>query len=127
MQADLVQYRDHSRLLVLFAPHRHDPRLVRQEAAFQGESAGMRERQLVLIVVLQDSAVPARLDAMKLRRKYHVDPDAFEAFLIGKDGTVAYRTKKFVTPKALYARIDRMPMRRDEMRRNETGKGDYPH
>ena len=121
MQADLAPYRDRYRLLVLFAPGANDPRLVRQEAAFRGESPGMRERQLLRIVVLRDSTLPGGLDAGRLRRRYHVAASAFEALLVGKDGTVAYRTMATVTPRALYVRIDRMPMRREETRRQ--GKG----
>ena len=117
MQADLDQYRDHHRLLVLFAPSAMDPRLVRQNAAFGNEAPGMRERQLLKIVVLKDSAFPAGLDAVALRRRYKVAPNAFTALLVGKDGTVAYRTNDPVTPKRLYALIEAMPMRRAEMRR----------
>ena len=121
MQADLHHYKDRNRLLVIFAPSKGDPRLVRQEAAFAREGAGMRERQLLKIVVLPKATTPKGLDAARLRRRYRVAPGAFAALLVGKDGTVAYRTSGLVTPGALYARIDAMPMRRDEMRRRGGG------
>lgn len=121
MQADLVQYHDHNRLLVLFAPSALDPRLVREQDAFRNEAKAMKERQLLQFVVLKDSTFPKGPDAERLRKKYGVVPNAFEAILIGKDGTVAYRSKSLVTPHALYARIDAMPMRKDEIRRQRKG------
>lgn len=123
MPTDLSAYRWHHRLLVLFAPSAGDLRLVRQEAAFRRESAGMRDRDLLRIVVLPPSTDPKGLDARALRRRYRVAPGAFAALLVGKDGTVAYRTRGLVTPRLLFARIDAMPMRRQEIRDKRQGKG----
>ena len=111
MPLDLGQYRWHSRLLVLFAPAADDPRLVRQDALLRREGAALRERDLLRIVVLSDDAA--------LRRRYRVAPKAFAALLIGKDGTLKARWNAPVAPRTVYALIDAMPMRRDEMRRGK--------
>lgn len=120
MLADLSLYRDTNRLLVVFAPSMSDPRLVRQVTALVGTEAGFRERDLLDIVVLPTKTTARKaLDAVAIRRKYHVGPKEFRAMLVGKDGTVAFSSKAPIQPKTLYARIDAMPMRRDEMRRRE--------
>lgn len=108
---DLDAYRWKNRLLVVFAPNSDDLRLARQDALLRREGPAMRERDLLKIVVLTDDAL--------LRRRYRVAPRAFTALLIGKDGTLKERWNAPVTPRQVYALIDAMPMRRDEMRRGK--------
>ena len=55
--------------------------------------------------------------AGSLRAHYQVKAGSFRVLLIGRDGHVAYGGPSPVTLRSLTARIDAMPMRRDEMRR----------
>ena len=120
MQADLAQYRWRHRLLVALAPSQAASE--RQTRLFAADPAGRRDRQILRIVVLPASATVegkrARLDAAALRRRYRVRTGEFRLLLVGKDGTVAYSTRRPVPLKAIFARIDAMPMRRDEMRKS---------
>ena len=52
-----------------------------------------------------------------LRTRYGVKPGQFRVLLIGKDGHVASGSSSPIRLHELTEQIDRMPMRRDEMRR----------
>ena len=83
---------------------------------------GLRERHLVLIG--HDFAIPDEVPAVPvgadewqwLRERYNMEAGATELVLIGKDGGVKERLREIDLPR-LFAAIDRMPMRRAEMRR----------
>ena len=105
------------RLLVVFSPSASDPRLVRQERAIRGETRAMRERDLVKIVVLPHAASPEGLDPIALRRRYHVRADDFRVLLIGKDGGVKRTSAVPVAMRGIFAQIDTMPMRREEVKK----------
>jgi hypothetical protein len=55
--------------------------------------------------------------AAALRERFDVAPDRFAVLLVGKDTTVKRRSDQPVEMASLYQQIDRMPMRRAEMRR----------
>ncbi|MBB6309313.1 DUF4174 domain-containing protein [Xanthobacter tagetidis] len=104
-----------ARPVVVFAPSAADPRLADQAARFAAQRAGLSERHMVVLTVT-DAADP-------LRRRLNVAADRFRVLLVGKDGHVAGRWSAPVDPDALFALIDKMPMRRDEMRRDEMRRG----
>ena len=112
MLTDLSAYRDTNRLFVVFAPSKKDARLVRQERLLRGSAKGFEERDLLKFVLLRGEFKP--------RRKYRVAANEFRVLLIGKGGTVAFSSKSPVLPKTIFARIDAMPMRREEMRRRKS-------
>lgn len=113
----LAPWRWHARLLLLFAPSAQNDRLVAQQNLLAGDAGGLRERDLVVIPIVGDHA-PAFSDpasAATLRRRFDVPQDRFAAVLIGKDGGEKDRSAQPIQPTALFAVIDRMPMRRQEM------------
>lgn len=100
-----------ARPLVLFAPAADDPRLSDQVARLAGAQAGLKERDMVVLtVVAPDDPLRTRLKAPR---------DGFLVVLVGKDGHVAERWTTPQNPGGIFALIDRMPMRRDEMRRGQ--------
>ncbi len=99
-----------SRVLLVSAPRASDPLLGRQRAAFAQMGAGARERDLVLVEAIGDHAA-----AEALRRRFDLDPAAFVALLIGKDGGVKLRSAGVLGAAQLFPTIDAMPMRRSEM------------
>ncbi len=53
-------------------------------------------------------------------KKYSIDTaDLFTFILIGKDGGEKFRSKAMVTNKKLFSIIDVMPMRREEMKKQD--------
>lgn len=111
------------RPLVLFAPNGADQRLVTLLADIEANRAAFTERAMVLILVTADgsSRVGTRplttAAAQALRETYDVAKDEFGLTLIGKDGRIKRSEYVPVKVSELFAQIDRMPMRRNEVRR----------
>jgi len=89
--ADLGALRWEKRPILVFAPSADDPRLAEQLARFEAAEAALAERRNTVIVDTEPGSA--------LRRRF--------------DGLVAVET--------LNARIDAMPMRRRELRRERPG------
>lgn len=106
----LSSYRDKNRVLLVFAPTAQDSRYKKQTELFAGKENGLKERDLVRLNVFEKPSSP-------LRKQYGVGVGDFRVVLVGKDGHTAYSTSRPVVTSDLFRRIDRMPMRRDEMRR----------
>ncbi len=107
----LAAYRWKNRVLLVFAPRTDAPALAEQRRFIEGEKAGFRERDLVVLELTDGTKADA------LRRQFNVRPDDFTVILIGKDGGGKLRKTASVTPKELFELIDSMPMRQREARR----------
>ena len=129
-KADLSRYQDKYRVLLIFAPSASDPRWRRQDALLAGSRAQFADRELLRFDIFERSTkqsmgTPLPMDGPStsghegsgLRARYRVRPGSFRVLLIGKDGHVAFDGARPVYLRGLTERIDRMPMRRDEMRR----------
>lgn len=104
--ADLGALRWQARpVLVLGDPDRSATQL----ALLEAEAAGLSDRQMPVLTGTLDEArgLLPRLDT----------PEGFAVVLIGKDGGVKRTYDRPVDPSELFAVVDSMPMRRDEMRR----------
>jgi hypothetical protein len=122
------------RLLFVFASSDTSEGLARQNEAFAGRDAGVRERDLLLLTVtgsdrgtyrMVPSADPQPLTtaaARRLRDRFDVALDAFRVVLVGKDGTEKRRDAAPVPARSVFDTIDAMPMRQREMR--EEGGGE---
>ncbi len=117
--ADLDRYRWKSRVVVVVAPEPGDPRLAEQRAILEEAGRGMRERDLVLVAEAGWTAAAAAL-----RRRFGIAADAFRAILLGKDGGAKLSEARPIGLDRLFGEIDRMPMRREEMRRSGAGRPD---
>lgn len=114
-QTDLSRYRGKNRLLLVFAPSKADPCWQTQNSLFAGSSADFKERDLLRLDFLEQGNPKSAV----LRHRYGVKPGQFRVLLIGKDGHVASDGPTPVSLHTLTDQIDRMPMRREEMRRVE--------
>ncbi|MBT2557289.1 DUF4174 domain-containing protein [Hymenobacter sp. ISL-91] len=104
------------RVLLICAPTATDAQLLKQRALLQPARAGLAERDL-LVRELPWASLPAA--DQRYLRQLGGSPDSFRVLLIGKDGGVKRRDTEPVAPAALFATIDGMPMRRQEMKRAE--------
>jgi len=120
-QGDLSRYLNKNRLLLIFAPTASDPRWAHQDALLAGGRAQLTDRDLLRFNFFERGG--RRGVGAGLRARYHVRPGSFRVLLIGKDGHVAFGGPTPMALSALTERIDRMPMRRDEIRRREDGSG----
>lgn len=106
--ASLEQYQWRSRPVVIFAPSEKDADYVRQIAMLEKSKADLADRD---IIVLSDTS-PAASGQLRTQFK----PEGFEVILVGKDGGVKMRQKTPVTSEDLLSTIDRMPMRKANLR-----------
>ena len=111
--ADPAHYIWRSRVLMVFAPSESDPNLAAQRAVFDRHTAGMTDRDLVLLTSIGGPASPDHA----LRKRYGVSGDGFEALLIGKDGGVKLTSTRPFSAQELFQTVDAMPMRRREAER----------
>ena len=91
------------------------PAYAKQKQLLAAADAGLRERHVVVLCYPHGEIFPN--DENYLRKRYDLSFKSFEVLLIGKDGGVKLRSTHPLTSAALFATIDQMPMRREEMRR----------
>ena len=127
-QQPLASLRDHSRVLLLFAPQSQDPNFQHQFSELSAHPAELSSRDLVVIPVLTEwkatdqnfrqTVEPFTAPDIQssLRRRFHVDPARFTVILVGKDGGEKLRRHNPVTMDQLTTTIDAMPMRQQEVR-----------
>ena len=113
-QTDLSRYRGKNRLLLVFAPSKADLRWQVQNTLLTGSAADFKERDLVKLDYLEQGGN----NSAALRNRYKIKPGQFRVLLIGKDGHIASGGPTPLKLSTLTGQIDKMPMRREEMRRN---------
>jgi len=114
-------YAWHYRPLVIFAPTGDRAALEEQRAKLYGNEKEMEERDMVWVEVIGDNvryvlSPQTGTDADTLRERFDVSEEEFAVLLIGKDAGVKLRSPEPVTTDTVFALIDSMPMRRQEMR-----------
>jgi hypothetical protein len=117
----LDRYRWEARLLLVFAPDADSALYRRQQERQLAAERGLNERDIVVICVIQDAVstkgkLAAPVSAVELRDACGVLPHEFRVVLIGKDGGVKLRQEEPISVADLFALIDSMPMRKQEMR-----------
>ena len=117
------KYRWEKRPLLVFAPSAAHLELKRQRGLLAGQTAGLRERDMVVIYVV-GSTVSTQLgagpgmSASALRSRYGISASSFRTILVGKDGGAKISSRAPLAVTRLFATIDAMPMRRQEIRRS---------
>ena len=86
-----------------------DPRAAQQLHALDGAGPALGERDIRVLTEAEANG--------PLRRALGVAGRGFAVVLVGKDGTVKEVWHAPVAPKAIFALIDAMPMRQEEMQR----------
>ncbi|TCT05953.1 DUF4174 domain-containing protein [Aquabacter spiritensis] len=108
---DLAAYRWKARPLIVVAPTAEAAAFRRQMTLIQADRPGLAERDMVVLTVTTPDD--------PLRRTLNVPAGAFQVILVGKDGHIAERWTAPAELSSAFALIDRMPMRREEMRRGQ--------
>ncbi len=91
----LMQGNSPVRVLDVYAKNAYDPNFIEQLRLLKAEPRGLKERDVVI--------------------RQHFGIPGFKITLTGKDGGEKYRSTKILTLTQLYAIIDAMPMRKQEM------------
>jgi Domain of unknown function (DUF4174) len=107
----LVAQQSNYRRILIFAPDSTNISFKNQNLIFQKEDAACVQRDIIVeYYIFKSRGIP-------LFNKYQVSKSDFTLLLIGKDGFVKLRSKEVVKPERIYALVDAMPMRKDEMRK----------
>ncbi len=112
-QGNLPCCQGKNRLLLVFVPSKSDPRRQKQNALLHNSAEAFRNRDLVRLDYLETSGA----NGAAVRAHHGIKPGQFRVLLIGKDGHMASGSPIPIAVSELTSQIDRMPMRRDEMRR----------
>jgi Domain of unknown function (DUF4174) len=99
------------RRVILLAREANDSNLLKQKDLFLGDPGGLAERDITVKVITR-KADPEEY----MRQKPN---SSFTFILYGKDGLEKFRSSGAVTPQSLYAIIDAMPMRKEEMKKRQ--------
>ncbi|MEQ8822916.1 MAG: DUF4174 domain-containing protein [Filomicrobium sp.] len=115
-------YKWKNRPVVVFAGPGGEAQLAEQRRLFSGKQAGLKERDIVVIWVDHDSVRTQfgpgpGLSAAQLRTRFGVENVRFRVVLVGKDGGTKISQSRPLSVRQLFATIDAMPMRQEEMRR----------
>ena len=126
---DLSQFQWKNRLLFLFAPNHSHPLFDGLQKSIANQQAEVADRDLVIFEILESGT--SRMDtrdldpqvAQSLRDKFDVSPGRFALILVGKDGGVKLKRQEQTQLEDIFALIDAMPMRMQEMRqKDKTGE-----
>ena len=117
----LRQYRWRNRVLIISAPDASDTRLLEQFAELTSTSDEFADRDMILVTLLDNTDSMA--DGCKLtstevavaRADLGIRPGSFMLKLIGKDGSLKLTASSTTSMKEIYALIDSMPMRQNEI------------
>ena len=120
-------YQWKKRPLVVFAPSDSDARLVRQKSIINGARTGFLDRDVVVIYVIggtasHDLGPGPGMSGPALRTRFRASEGVFRVLLLGKDGGIKLDSPAPLTASDLHGEIDRMPMRRDEIRKRSTDR-----
>jgi Domain of unknown function (DUF4174) len=107
----LDQFHWQERVLVIVAPA-GDPAAETQRRIYGASAKGMSERSIVLTEAVDDTE-----RSRQIRSRLSAEGSRFQVFLVGKDGHTAASSTKPLSAEDVFARVDAMPMRQDEMRR----------
>ena len=126
---DLSQFQWKNRLLFLFAPNRSHPLFEVLQKSIATQQAEVADRDLVIFEILESGT--SRMDtsdldpqvAQSLRDRFDVSPGRFALILVGKDGSVKLNRQEQTRLEDIFALIDAMPMRQEEIRqKSRTGE-----
>ena len=120
---DLNAYQWKNRLLLLFASSEEDQDYLTLKKEIDRQATEVKDRDLLVFYVLERGE--SRLDqerlnphqALFLKRHLSVPSGRFTIILIGKDGGEKIRQESPIDLKEIFAIIDAMPMRQQEMKK----------
>lgn len=117
LKAILDEKKDHRRVLLLYGRSGSPGQnyLINQQEALNEVRDGLAERDLdVIVLVASEVSEP---DRQFLMHDFKLVPhEDYLGWLIGKDGGIKETFKKPVSADELFKIIDRMPMRKQEMK-----------
>jgi hypothetical protein len=122
---DLKAYQWKNRVILIFEDKKPSQVFKEQQESFLKYNQALLERD-IKIFIFSDKEIPLEMSesfsAMTgeaYRKHFRIAENKFQILLIGKDGGVKLQKDKFTPPTEIFTSIDGMPMRRQEIRKNE--------
>ncbi|WP_201980650.1 DUF4174 domain-containing protein [Hymenobacter rubidus] len=103
------------RVLLIAAPTAEQSEFRTQKALLATDKAGLAERDFLVVEALYDQL--SATDKQFLAQQMGLKQQSFAVVLIGKDGGVKEKSSRPIPLAALFNIVDKMPMRRQEMRK----------
>ncbi|KQY45757.1 MULTISPECIES: DUF4174 domain-containing protein [Rhizobium/Agrobacterium group] len=108
------------RVVIIFPDDSHID-AARQASLLLAEADGLRERDMIVLEVERNEVKALfgpeyDLNCYAIRSDLDVTNGFFALALVGKDGSVKFRTDEVVQAAVLFDLIDQMPMRKQEKR-----------
>ena len=119
---DLNQFRWKNRLLFVFSEQSNDSIFKDFQSEISTQNDEVLDRDLIVFKIFEIG--PSFMNttqiesdvANDIRKQFKASPGLFTVILVGKDGGVKLRRNTQLKLKDIFALIDAMPMRREEMR-----------
>ncbi len=125
---NLSQFQWKNRLLFLFAPDRDHPVFDKLQKSLTDQESEAAERDLKIFKILESGSSSMNTEyldpqtSQSLRKKFNIPRGAFAVILVGKDGGIKLKRQEYTQLKDIFALIDAMPMRREEMRQKSRSR-----
>ena len=108
-RAQALNYRE----VILFYSANHVDTATKQFKILSYDVSELSSRQIKI------TRVATKSEAFSSYKSLKINPNLFTLVLIGKDGGIKYSSNKIISSAKLYVLIDQMPMRQQEMKKNE--------
>ncbi|MDQ2793280.1 MAG: DUF4174 domain-containing protein [Bacteroidota bacterium] len=115
LEQTLRESRGRKRVLLIAAPTAGQADFKTQKALLAAHPQELADRDFLVLEVPYDQLSPA--DRNYLMQRIGLKLPTFCVVLIGKDGGMKEKSKRPMQPADLFGTVDKMPMRREEMRR----------
>jgi hypothetical protein len=113
----LVDYKWKNRILLVFAPAQDNASFGKQMQLINENTQGLDDRDLVVLELVPNGKHEAQ--RKELLKQFDVQAGAYTLILLGKDGQEKYRRQQPVGMNEIFGIIDQMPMRQQEMRKQD--------
>ncbi len=126
LSMDLNQFQWKNRLLFIFAPQDGDSSFRALQKEISAQQGEVSERDLVVFKIFETG--PSFMETTRIasgvaeaiRNRFEAPQGRFTCILVGKDGGVKLRQESPIKLMDIFALIDAMPMRREEMRQKKS-------
>ena len=116
----IAQYEWENRVLMVFTDDKDSKKFKEQIELLKNEKEGLEERKLIVFQVLPNffnfNFEKRWNPSPSFHQKYNPEKADFKIILIGLDGGIKLHQNEILTTEKLFAIIDGMPIRKNELR-----------
>lgn len=118
---DLSAHKWENRVLLVVSENESFDVLKAQILCFENKTEALIDRKLIIYKVLPKRYTLNNGDwiaSTKLFKRFSTKNETFKVILIGLDGSIKLNENEVISAEKLFSRIDSMPMRKSEIKRN---------